>query len=316
MSISHNRSTFDGKSDNIEPVLDNEIKEEFYKILSTLLKDNSKYEPIYTYEAIYDYLKKYDKLNVVYYASITTLIYFNTDQNKYVKDLSSNIEKCALSVSAIYQACKNDEHNWVIARIYRFIIKLGDHISLAESQIDKIVNTVMNDAVAKINELSDKMNDLVETRSTELLNNMDKKVNQRFSSNQKRMKKFYKGLEKDSITILGIFVAIILAFMGSIILPSELIKNVSNISIARLVLVFTGIAFIFINMLYLLIKFIVIINDKDKYLNKLSYICGINWCLLIIFLISLLGVFFTDNIVELQQSVLDNSSKYLDNKTK
>lgn len=311
-----NKSTFIGKSDNVYKPVDEGIKLEFSFILDTLLEDNSIYNPIYTYEAIYDYVKKYDELNVVYYASITTLIYFNTNKNIYVKDLSSNIEKCALSVSAIYQACKNDEHSWMIARIYRFIIKLGDHISLAESQIDKIVNTVMNDAVAKINELSDKMDHLVETRSTELLKNMDKKVNQRFSLNQKRMKKFYKGLEKDSITILGIFVAIILAFIGSIVFPIELIENVSKVSIARLILLFSGISFIFINMLYLLIKFIIIINDKEKYLDKLSHICVINYSLLFIFILSLIITFLTDNIVELQQSVLDNTSKYIDNKTK
>lgn len=301
MSNVNNRSTFYGKDDDVKPVIDNDIKVEFGKILKTLLVDYNEYEPINTYQAIADYLSKYNELNVVYYASITNLIYFD---DECIGNLFANIDKCLSMISNTYESMRaaNEKNCVQIAKIYRFVIKLSDHISLAGSQVDKIVHTVVSEAVVKIDELSKKMDKLVEAKSAEILNNMDNKVenqseilisdmnkvvNRRLYSNQIRMKKYYKGLEKDSITIMGIFVAIVLAFTGSTIIPTNLVNNAADIGAAKLVLLLSGIAFIFINMLYQLIRFILIINDKSVSIKKLYDISVINVILIIVFASSL-----------------------------
>lgn len=140
--------------------------------------------------------------------------------------------------------------------------------------------------------------------------NLEKKVNNvvlnSIESIKEKIRNDFKGLEKDHITILGIFVAIVLAFIGSIIIPTKFLESATTIGFAKLILLFNGTVFVFINMLYLLIKFIVIINDKVEHLEKLSYIRYINYALLTIFALSAVCVFFTDNITDLQQKVLDN----------
>lgn len=336
MSIPYKRNTFDGKSDNIEQVLDSKLKEDFGKILDTLLVDNSVYEPEDTYDAIYNYLTKYEKLNVIYYAAITNIIYYS--DNKYIRDLFSNLEKCLFFISNKSQSSKDTENENLITKIYRFFIKISEHISLAEGQVTKILqlatdetvknmkNVVddfdqkmkeqssramdrINDAVSVMdNKIEKKSNDAID-RIEKAVTTMNRKLERRSIQDKKEMKKYYKGLEKDSITILGIFVAIILAFMGSIIIPSNIISNAANIGTAKLILLMSGVSFIFINILYLLIKFIAIINEKEEGLKKLIPLCKINIVLFIVFVLSLLGVFYTKDFEESQKNVSDNATK-------
>lgn len=298
------RDIFKRQNKNAKPSVITEVKDSFKDIIETL---NVPYKEFYaqnTINAIVSYLNKYGNAKIAYYTIITEVIYF--PENKSIDTLAGNIERCLSEVIKFKQKCKevdgvdtnnnynipNNNSNLSIKdmqqceQIYRILIKIADHASLASYQIGMIKEVESN--------LEQKVNDLVS-------NTIDRV--------KEKVRNDFKGLEKDHITILGIFVAIILAFMGSIIIPSNIISNAANIGTAKLILLMSGISFIFINIFYLLIKFIAIINEKEEGLKKLIPLCKINIVLFIVFVLSLLGVFYTKDFVGLQKTVPDNASK-------
>lgn len=72
-----------------------------------------------------------------------------------------------------------------------------------------------------------------------------------------------KDVERDYISILGIFAAIVLAFVGGITFSTSVLQNISEVSIYRLLMVVDFLAFTLINIIYLLINCIFKINGKD-----------------------------------------------------
>ena len=82
-------------------------------------------------------------------------------------------------------------------------------------------------------------------------------------STKANLKTEIKSVERDYVTILGIFAAIILAFVGQITFSSSVLQHINEASIYRLLFVILLLAFITINVIWLLLKFILIINEKD-----------------------------------------------------
>ena len=72
-----------------------------------------------------------------------------------------------------------------------------------------------------------------------------------------------KGIEREYISILGIFASIVLTFVGGIPYSTSVLQNISSASIFRLLLVIDFLAFVLINTIYILVKFILTINEKD-----------------------------------------------------
>ena len=87
------------------------------------------------------------------------------------------------------------------------------------------------------------------------------------------LQKQIKSVEKEYISILGIFAAIVLAFVGGITFSTSVLQNISAVSAFRLLLVVDFLAFVLINIIYILVKFIFTINEKD---SKLFNIKGLN----------------------------------------
>lgn len=120
----------------------------------------------------------------------------------------------------------------------KIVLKIYDHAQLALSQIDK-VNKVLASGIA------------------------DTKID---------LQESIKTIEKDHITILGIFSAIVIAFTGGIAFSSSVLKCMSDISIYRLLLITDLLGFILINTLYVLIKLIAIVNKQDLSLFQIKTI--------------------------------------------
>lgn len=78
------------------------------------------------------------------------------------------------------------------------------------------------------------------------------------------LKEDNKKIQKEYITILGIFAAISLTFIGELTFSASVLQNMHLVSIYRLVLVIDLLALIFSNMVYFLINFIAAINSKEK----------------------------------------------------
>lgn len=70
-------------------------------------------------------------------------------------------------------------------------------------------------------------------------------------------------MQKEYITILGIFAAIVLAFTGGIVFSSSVLENIDKPSIYRISLMAFIIGLVFFNLIWILIDFIRDINGKE-----------------------------------------------------
>lgn len=151
-----------------------------------------------------------------------------------------------------------DEKNNVADDSKKLIIKIYDHFQLALHQIENVNNIFAN----SIEEAKD---------------NLQKQI---------------KGVEKEYISILGIFAAIVLAFVGGITFSTSVLQNISAVSAFRLLLVVDFLAFVLINVIYILVKFIFTINEKDA---KLFNIKALNISCFVIALIVIISWLFNAN---------------------
>lgn len=157
-----------------------------------------------------------------------------------------------------------DEKNNIDDDVKKVIVKLYDHFQLILYQIE---NT----------------NDIFANSIEDAKNNLQKEI---------------KGVEKEYISILGIFASIVLTFVGGITFSTSVLQNISNISIYRLLLVVDFLAFVLFNVVYILVKFIFTINNKDARLfdiRTINIVCAIVAALVII------GWFFS--VGELQKFI-------------
>lgn len=88
-------------------------------------------------------------------------------------------------------------------------------------------------------------------------------------------------MQKQYVTILGIFAAIVLSFTGGIAFSTSILQNIANVSIYRIALIAIGLAFVLINIIYILTRFILEVNKKQdevikypKYMKILNGVCA------------------------------------------
>lgn len=141
-----------------------------------------------------------------------------------------------------------DDNNEVNDDCRKMIVKIYDHFQLALHQIEN-VNNIFANSIEEAKE------------------NLQKQI---------------KGVEKEYISILGIFAAIVLAFVGGITFSTSVLQNISAVSVFRLLLVVDFLAFVLINVIYILVKFIFTINEKNA---KLFNIKSLNIACLVIAII-------------------------------
>lgn len=141
-----------------------------------------------------------------------------------------------------------DDNNLVSDDCKKMIVKIYDHFQLALHQIEN-VNNIFADSIEEAKE------------------NLQKQI---------------KGVEKEYISILGIFASIVLAFVGGITFSTSVLQNISAVSVFRLLLVVDFLSFILINVIYILVKFIFTINEKNA---KLFNVKALNIACLVIAII-------------------------------
>lgn len=141
-----------------------------------------------------------------------------------------------------------DDNNVIKDDCKKIIVKIYDHSQLALHQIEN-VNNIFANSIEDAKE------------------NLQKQI---------------KGVEKEYISILGIFAAIVLAFVGGITFSTSVLQNISAVSVFRLLLVVDFLAFVLINVIYILVKFIFTINEKN---TKLFNIKALNIACLVIAMI-------------------------------
>lgn len=125
----------------------------------------------------------------------------------------------------IYALNKDD----ILDDCRKIIIKIYDHCELALYQIENVQN-ILGASIE------------------------DTKLN---------LKDEIRGIEKEYISILGIFASIVLAFVGGITFSSSVLQNIGSVSIYRLLLVVLILACVLVNIIWMLVHFIMQINGKN-----------------------------------------------------
>lgn len=141
-----------------------------------------------------------------------------------------------------------DDNTGISEDCKKIIVKIYDHSQLALHQIEN-ANNIFANSIEEAKE------------------NLQKQI---------------KGVEKEYISILGIFAAIVLAFVGGITFSTSVLQNISVVSVFRLLLVVDFLAFVLINVIYILVKFIFTIKEKNA---KLFNIRSLNIACLVIAII-------------------------------
>lgn len=142
----------------------------------------------------------------------------------------------------------------------KLIIKIYDHFQLALNQIEN-ANNIFANSIEEAKE------------------NFQKQI---------------KGVEKEYISILGIFASIVLTFVGGIAFSTSVLQNMSETNIFRLLLITDFLAVVLINVIYILVKFIFTINERNAELFSVK-IFNIG-CMIIAFLIILGWTFSVDRL--------------------
>lgn len=156
--------------------------------------------------------------------------------------------------------CVLDDKNKVNDDVKKISIKIYDHVQLATRQIENTSDISKRNIMEARNQLHDEI----------------------------------KGIEKEYITILGIFAAIVLAFVGGITFTTSVLQNIDKVSIFRLIITVDVIGAVLINVIYLLISFLLKINDKERGVNR-NFIIRVNVAFLVIAVVVIIGWIFNIN---------------------
>lgn len=209
-----------------------------------------------------------------------------------------------------YKAQNRDESNGTLIDISKQINKLYDHINLdiarlnyfktiesrTQSELQK-VNGAMNKVETSVNgfEKSITEAEISVSEVKKSITEAETSVNE-IKTNIKKMESNIKkadDMEKQYITILGIFAAIVLAFTGGIAFSTSVLENIANASIYRLVFITVALAFVLSNTVYILTRFILELNKKENEVIKYpTFMIVLNVVCIVAIVIIIIGWLF------------------------
>ncbi|MCI5534675.1 MAG: hypothetical protein MR440_07925 [Firmicutes bacterium] len=174
--------------------------------------------------------------------------------------LAENMEIVKNGYTAKNYDCKNN-----LIDIKKEITKLYDHANLDISRINymKRITEETESEISRNKFLLAMLEDDIEKSNKERENAVEKlkhdsdKIKEDIKNGQNKMQGEY-------ITILGIFASIVLAFTGGLAFSTSVLENINAVNPYRLAFVVEWLAFIFINIIYVLVWFIQKIHDGGK----------------------------------------------------
>jgi len=122
-----------------------------------------------------------------------------------------------------------------------------------------------------------------------------KKSSEEYKDKIKNLEKKLHSTQQEYVAILGIFAAVILAFVGGITFSSSVLQNIASASIYRLLIVVDLLGFVLINTINLLFEFICHILGKEKKFFRFLKLFNIV-CLVLPFLVAVAWFFGLDKI--------------------
>lgn len=191
-------------------------------------------------EKIKAYSKNKETSGRLIYSEISSYIFgLNEAEDEDNGKFFTNIEKL---VNYTLQKKENKE-------LAKIILKIYDHCNLANSQWSMShanADAAKNFAQMSINKALD---EATETISSNMQNEL-------------------KRIEREYVTILGIFASIVLTFVGVISFSSSIFQNIEKSNFYRLIFIVDLLSFLLFNTVYMLIYFIEKINDINYKYEK------------------------------------------------
>jgi hypothetical protein len=225
----------------------------------------AKFQEVYSYPSS-------DELYRHYYSDIFAVI-SQIDQKLIDGDketLSQNMELFKTYCELQFQEQKISDN------FLKAIRKLYDHVNLDVARLNYF-SKIMETSEQNLKDIAPKI-DSLRTEQKEIQANIDDA----------------KKIGRDYITILGIFASIVLAFTGGIAFSTSVLENINAVSPVRLAAVIIGLAFVLINVVYILTRFIQEINKrKEEKIKTPLFIVAIDIVLIIASLIIFIYYLYT-----------------------
>lgn len=162
------------------------------------------------------------------------------------------------------------------------IFKLYDHINLEVIQLKFIANTENS-----IRETSKS----IQQAKEEIYN----KIEETGKSIQQAKEEIQSELSKHQtnyITILGIFAAIVLSFVGTFTFSTSVLQNIDRTNIFKLTFIILVIGFFIVNILFLLFKFLCKITNTNSDTQNTPYNKTTEWRIFIFSILIFIVIFF------------------------
>lgn len=158
---------------------------------------------------------------------------------------------------------KNTDENGNIVDISKEIVKLYDHTNLDIARIN-YTKTMTNETMSELakNKLLVVSIEQKVRESEEALKEISNKTIDDLKQLSGKVQERQEDMQKEYITILGIFASIVLAFTGGIVFYSSVLENIDKPSIYRISLMAFIIGLVFFNLIWILIDFIRDVNGK------------------------------------------------------
>lgn len=158
---------------------------------------------------------------------------------------------------------KNIDENGNAIDIRKEIVKLYDHTNLDIARINytkTMTNETMSE-LAKNRLLVENLGQNVR-QSEDSLKELSNKTINNLEQLSAQVQKRQEDMQREYITILGIFASIVLAFTGGIVFSSSVLENIDKPSVYRIALIAFIIGLVFFNLIWILIDFIRDISGK------------------------------------------------------
>ncbi|WP_338631131.1 hypothetical protein [Clostridium baratii] len=184
---------------------------------------------------------------------------------KFGEIYSNNYRHEYSNVAKVLYSIKNDESRGFLTEkvkaigneiedeeIKKSVLKLWDHINLENIRLVELkrISDDANKAFTQVNEVKEKYVELEKQWSN---------INKQANDVNGKLKQMYKDIDNSnskSITILGIFSGIVMAFTGGLSFIASSLQNMNQVSVYRLVLVITLLSVGIFNSIFMLMYMI------------------------------------------------------------
>lgn len=183
---------------------------------------------------------------------------------------------------------KNNDDSGTTIDISKEIVKLYDHTNLDIARINytKTMTDETKSELAKNKLLVEELEQKVRT-SEETLKKVSEETIEEANKISDQVQEKQKDMQKEYITILGIFASIVLAFTGGMTFSSSVLENMHKSSIYRVMIMAFIIGFVFINLIWLLMDFVKTINGTG--VRRWKWLISIDVMITILILMSILA---------------------------